>query len=65
MGHSVARRDFRQQFSHGDDDLSSGKTLRLISESRRDLVQRIGPIDNRFHRAGFEKLGQEGHIVPV
>src|SRR5262245_24531958 len=49
----------------GDDDLSPGVALLLVSDGRRDVSEWVGPVDDRGYPAVLDELGQRCQVVFV
>ena len=50
--------DRRPRALQCDDDLSSGVSLSLVTESFRKITQGVAPVDDRRQLAGFDELLQ-------
>lgn len=48
---------------HIDDDLAPGASCFRVSDRLRDFGQRITSVDDRRHRSGLHKLGQEAQVA--
>jgi hypothetical protein len=48
-----------------DDDLSSGVSFSLVTESFRKITQGVAPVDDRRQLAGFDELLQNSQVLSV
>src|SRR3954451_9973666 len=51
--------------SDGDDDLAARATFLHVPDGRGDLAERVGPDDDRRHRAGVDEPGELAQVLRV
>jgi hypothetical protein len=67
--HAPRRADFLEHATvnvlQGDDDFSPSVSALDVAESRRGLVQRVLPVDDRSKLPGFDKLLQDDQVLMI
>jgi hypothetical protein len=52
----------RARTSDADDDLAARVTLPQVADGGGEVAERVGPVDDGYHLAGLDEIGESGQI---